>query len=260
MTVAVLPGGEPEAQVWATSLEVSRLFADVPWVLIGAQMVMLLEREAGRPSGRTTGDVDAVVDVRVLTGGTGAAAARLVAAGYEPDSAEHPHRFVRTTSQVDLLAPRPSRRPRRSHDHTARSDHRGAGWFPSARHETRDRRSPWQRRSSSRHWLTSGGSRMLGTRARVELAAGNGSEAAQLATQAETAERTGNGKARLDALLTLGRVERAQGRLDSAMEYVSGRPSSSRERGGASLTESARRCFSSPMCSRSRATTGAPTT
>jgi len=27
-----------------------------PWVLIGAQMVILLEREAGRSSGRTTGD------------------------------------------------------------------------------------------------------------------------------------------------------------------------------------------------------------
>jgi hypothetical protein len=38
-------------------------------VLVGAQMVMLLEREAGRPSGRTTGDVDAVIDVRALAGG-----------------------------------------------------------------------------------------------------------------------------------------------------------------------------------------------
>jgi len=105
MTVAIPPGGEAEARVWATALEVSRLFADVPWVLIGALMVMLLERASGRASGRATGDVDAVVDVRVLAGGTRAAAERLVAAGFELLSAEHPYRFVRGGSQVDLLAP-----------------------------------------------------------------------------------------------------------------------------------------------------------
>jgi predicted nucleotidyltransferase len=77
----------------------------VPWALIGAQMVMLLEREAGRSSGRTTGDVDVIVDVRVLARATRTAAERLVAAGYGPDTAEHPHRFVRGTAQVDLLAP-----------------------------------------------------------------------------------------------------------------------------------------------------------
>jgi hypothetical protein len=64
MTVAILPASEAEGRVWATALEVSGLFADIPWVLIGAQMVMLLEREAGRPSGRTTGDVDAVRAMR----------------------------------------------------------------------------------------------------------------------------------------------------------------------------------------------------
>lgn len=105
MTVAFVPRDEAEAQVWATALEAARLFADVPWVMIGAQMVILLEREAERPTTRTTGDVDAVVDVRALTGGTRAAAARLIAAGYELATAEHPHRFVRGTAQIDLLAP-----------------------------------------------------------------------------------------------------------------------------------------------------------
>jgi hypothetical protein len=80
------------------------IFADVPWVLVGAQMVMLLEREAGKTSGRT-GDVDAMVDVRVLAGGTRAAAARLVAAGFEPKHGEHPYRFRRGAQLVDLLAP-----------------------------------------------------------------------------------------------------------------------------------------------------------
>lgn len=105
MTVTILPGDDAEAVVWSTALDVARLFDDLPWVVIGAQMIMLLEREAGRPSGRTTGDVDAVVDVRILARGMRAAADRLVAAGFELGSAEHPYRFVRGAEQVDLLAP-----------------------------------------------------------------------------------------------------------------------------------------------------------
>lgn len=46
-------------------------------------MVILLELDAGRPSGPTTGDVDVVLDVRVLADGTRIAAERLVAAGFE---------------------------------------------------------------------------------------------------------------------------------------------------------------------------------
>lgn len=80
------------------------LFADVPWVIIGAQMIMLLEREQDVTSGRTTQDLDAIVDVRAVVGGSRTAAGRLTGAGYEP-SAEHPHRFVRGADQVDLLAP-----------------------------------------------------------------------------------------------------------------------------------------------------------
>jgi predicted nucleotidyltransferase len=105
VTTTIVARDEAEVQVWATALEVSRLFADVSWVLIGAQMVMLFEAEAGRPSGRTTGDVDVVVDVRALAGGMRGAAARLVAAGFELESARRPHRFLRGESRVDLLAP-----------------------------------------------------------------------------------------------------------------------------------------------------------
>lgn len=104
MTVRIVPASDAEGAVWRTALEVADLFRDWPWVLIGAQMVILLELEHGRPSGRTTGDVDAVVDVRVVTGVTRLAAERLRKAGFEP-SAEHPHRFIRGRDQVDLLAP-----------------------------------------------------------------------------------------------------------------------------------------------------------
>ncbi len=105
MTVAIAPRDDAEARAWATALEVAALFVDVPWILVGAQMVMLLEHEAGRPSGRMTGDVDAIVDVRALAGGTRTAAARLVGAGFAPATAEHPYRFVHGRASVDLLAP-----------------------------------------------------------------------------------------------------------------------------------------------------------
>lgn len=105
MTVEIVPTSAAEAGVWGTALEVSQLFAGIPWLLIGAQMVMLLEREAGRGSTRTTADVDVMVDVRALAGGARSAAARLTAAGYRSGSAEHPYRFIRDRSQVDLVAP-----------------------------------------------------------------------------------------------------------------------------------------------------------
>ena len=104
MTIRIEPLGAAEAGLWRATLEVSLLFADVPWVIIGAQMVMLLEREQDVTSGRTTRDLDAMVDVRAIVGGSRTAAGRLVGAGFEP-SPEHPHRFIRGADQVDLLAP-----------------------------------------------------------------------------------------------------------------------------------------------------------
>lgn len=44
MTILIEPLSTAEAGLWRATLEVSLLFADVPWVIIGAQMVMLLER------------------------------------------------------------------------------------------------------------------------------------------------------------------------------------------------------------------------
>jgi hypothetical protein len=86
MRVRIEPAGDAEAGLWRTALEIASLFADLPWVIIGAQMLMLLEHEHGRPSGRTTQDLDAIVDVRALAGGIGVAARRLAAAGFEPRS------------------------------------------------------------------------------------------------------------------------------------------------------------------------------
>jgi predicted nucleotidyltransferase len=104
VSIRIDPLGAAEAGLWRTTLEVAALFADVPWVIIGAQMIMLLEREQGITSGRTTLDLDAIIDVRAIAGGSRTAASRLVGAGFEP-SAEHQHRFIRGADEVDLLAP-----------------------------------------------------------------------------------------------------------------------------------------------------------
>lgn len=77
MTIRIEPLGVAGAGLWRATLEVSVLFADGPWVIIGAQMVMLLEREQGVASGRTTRDRDAIVDVRAIVGGSRTAAGRL---------------------------------------------------------------------------------------------------------------------------------------------------------------------------------------
>ncbi len=104
MSIRIDPVSPGEAGLWRARLEVAGLFEDIPWVIIGAQMIMLLEREQGVTSGRTTRDLDAIVDVRAIAGGSRTAASRLDVAGFEP-SAEHPHRFLRGPDAVDLLAP-----------------------------------------------------------------------------------------------------------------------------------------------------------
>jgi predicted nucleotidyltransferase len=91
-------------RLWRLAGELADLFAGWPWILVGAQMVMLLELEAGRGSGRATRDVDVIVDARAVAGAPRLAAERLLAAGFQP-SPEYAHRFTRDRDQVDLLAP-----------------------------------------------------------------------------------------------------------------------------------------------------------
>lgn len=100
----VVPSGPAEARLWRTTLELCRLFADWPWVVIGAQMVVILELEAGHRSGRATVDVDALLDIRAGSRGAREGAGRLLMAGFAV-SEQHPYRFVRGEELVDLLAP-----------------------------------------------------------------------------------------------------------------------------------------------------------
>ena len=85
-TITILPSSDAEAALWRTAAEVAGLFGTWPWIIIGAQMIMLLEYERARRSGRTTGDLDVIVDVRVIVDGLRQAAERFRQAGFEPSA------------------------------------------------------------------------------------------------------------------------------------------------------------------------------
>jgi hypothetical protein len=105
--VGIVPQSDVEAQLWRLTREVARLFSGLPWVLIGGQMVAILEAEHGLVAGRATVDVDALLDVRAVSQAT-IEAARLLegaefAVQHEADGLAF--RFVRGGDIVDLLAP-----------------------------------------------------------------------------------------------------------------------------------------------------------
>lgn len=105
--ILIVPSSDAEAQLWRTTAEVARLFADWPWVLVGGLMVAILERERGVAPVRTTIDVDALIDVRAVTQATRHAAARLQGAGFVAEQTADglAYRFVRGQDIVDILAP-----------------------------------------------------------------------------------------------------------------------------------------------------------
>lgn len=105
--IRIAPGSDAEAQLWRTTAEIARLFADWRWVLVGGLMVAILEREHGVTVSRTTVDVDALIDVRAVTQATRHAAIRLEEAGFiaEQTADGLAYRFVRGADIVDVLAP-----------------------------------------------------------------------------------------------------------------------------------------------------------
>jgi hypothetical protein len=53
--VVVIPRSGAEAALWRTTAEVAVLIRELPWVVVGGQMVMMLELEHGdRPAERRT--------------------------------------------------------------------------------------------------------------------------------------------------------------------------------------------------------------
>lgn len=107
MPIVVQSASEADARLWRLTKEIARLFAGLPWALIGGQMVAIIEAEHGASVGRATIDVDALLDVRVMATVTQDAAAILRAAGFEPERTGDnlSYRFRRGPGIVDILAP-----------------------------------------------------------------------------------------------------------------------------------------------------------
>lgn len=104
--IRILPASDADWSLWRLTREIAGILHPLPWVLVGGQMVAILEAEHGAAIGFATGDVDALLDVRAVTGITLEGAGRLLDAGFEPDSGgARGHRFVRGDDIVDVLAP-----------------------------------------------------------------------------------------------------------------------------------------------------------
>lgn len=104
--VQIRPASDADASLWRLTREVAGILEPLPWVLVGGQMVAILEAEHGARIGFATGDIDAILDVRAVVGITLEATRRLVDAGFEPETeGARGYRFIRGDAIVDLLAP-----------------------------------------------------------------------------------------------------------------------------------------------------------
>lgn len=98
----VLPAAKPE-ELWATLIELGCFATPESWVLVGGLMVQLHAMRSGLPDVRTTTDIDALVDLRVLAFGEFAQV--LESLGFvavEPNGKVF-HRFRRENLALDVL-------------------------------------------------------------------------------------------------------------------------------------------------------------
>lgn len=94
--------------LWRATAELATALPSGSWTLVGAQMVFLLAYEHDLPIGRTSGDVDLMMDVRALSGATEEASKTLGRLGYEldpPTPDGRAHRFRRGDAVIDVLGP-----------------------------------------------------------------------------------------------------------------------------------------------------------
>lgn len=106
--IEIRSSDDPELGLWRATAELAAALPQGSWTLIGAQMVFLIAYEHDLPLGRTSGDVDVMMDVRALTGATRQASTTLGRLGYEldpPSPDGRAHRFRRSDAIVDVLAP-----------------------------------------------------------------------------------------------------------------------------------------------------------
>jgi hypothetical protein len=106
--IEIRTSDEAELGLWRATAELATALPKGSWTLVGAQMVFLLSYEHDLPIGRTSGDVDLMMDVRALTGATQEASTTLERLGYQldpPSPDGRAHRFRRGDDVVDVLAP-----------------------------------------------------------------------------------------------------------------------------------------------------------
>lgn len=104
--IEIQPRDDLEHRLWRTVLELADR-QPVGWTLIGAQMVMLHAWEHGVSPTRTSRDLDVLVNIKALAGGTEQFSRQLIAIGFElavvtPDG--RGHRFARGEERIDVLA------------------------------------------------------------------------------------------------------------------------------------------------------------
>lgn len=107
MTVRIVPRDDQDAAAFRLARELTTLLSGLRWVCVGGLMVRVLEAEAGVVGSWSTGDVDALMDVRAVSNATEEASRRLINAGFFPDAKEDGllYRFTRGRDIVDILAP-----------------------------------------------------------------------------------------------------------------------------------------------------------
>jgi hypothetical protein len=106
--VEIRSRGEAELALWRATAELETALPRGSWTLVGAQMVFLIAYEHDLPIGRTSGDIDLMMDIRALTDATQQASTTLEDLGYELDAPTpdgRAHRFRRGDDVVDVLAP-----------------------------------------------------------------------------------------------------------------------------------------------------------
>ncbi|MBA3404729.1 MAG: hypothetical protein H0U13_08615 [Gemmatimonadaceae bacterium] len=104
--IDIQPRDDLEHRLWRAALELADLQPE-GWTLVGAQMVMLHAWEHGVSPTRTSRDLDVLVNIKAIAGGTQQFARQLLDAGFElamvtPDG--RGHRFVRGDVTMDVLA------------------------------------------------------------------------------------------------------------------------------------------------------------
>lgn len=106
-TIRLPPLAGRQHNSWRAFIELAPSFGD-HCLLVGGQMVFLLEVERGSTDTRPTDDVDIVVDLRVEPAGLARVHQTLTDAGFgqlPPSTDGVAHRYTRAGATIDVLAP-----------------------------------------------------------------------------------------------------------------------------------------------------------